>query len=118
MAEDKADKGTAEKELPAKSHWEVADKGLKPYGNKVDPRMFKDQRCPKAHNRTHAADGDACPHSSDQNRVVFSGNRDFKSDFRNKTVDKEKSHNKAYREHDTHFSKGCRKRTVSKFPGS
>lgn len=42
MAEDKADKGAAEKELPAQSHRKVADKGLKPYGNEVDPRMLKD----------------------------------------------------------------------------
>lgn len=118
MAENKADKGTAEKELPAKSHWEVADKGLKPYGNKVDPRMFKDQCCPKAHNGTHAADGDACPYSSDKDRVVFSGDSDLKGDFRDKTVDKEKSHNKAYREHDPHFPKGSRNRAVSKFAGS
>lgn len=69
----------------------------------MDPGMFEDKSGPEAHDRAHKGNGYTGPYGSDQQGIIFSRNRHFKSDFRSQTVNEEKPHDKADGKHKTHF---------------
>ena len=79
LTEQEAYQGSAVKYLPDKSHREVAGNGLEPYRKEMDPGMFEDKSGPETHDRAHKGNGYTGSYGSDQQGIILSRNRHFKS---------------------------------------